>query len=429
MRQKRTMCLILTLVLALATCGCGEPEPEMALLPTLGPTTAGVTLSATPVPSEVPTASPTEPPAPASPVPTVAYPVVSSTPSHTPVPPTPTAPPPTATGTPTLTPLPTHTPWPTNTPAPTDTPLPMPTAMPPPARITFAPGATSANTTGDLPGHGVDRYVLRALAGQMMDVHVAAPAGTARLIVYGVDGTVLKSGMGGPPSYRGVLPSTQDYVLEVAAGPAAVHYGLSVVIPQRISFRSGATSAYVEGNLAAHRGRHYVLRALAGQLMEVGASAPAGTVRLIIYGADGTVLKSGMGGPPSYRGLLPATQDYIIQLAAGPAAVHYGLNVVVPQRVSFWPGTTSASLEGSLAAHKVRHYVLRASGGQTMEASVLTVAGEVRLIIYGADGTVLKSGMGGPPTFLGILPTSQDYVLQVAAGPDAVSYTLQVRIE
>jgi hypothetical protein len=62
-----------------------------------------------------------------------------------------------------------------------------------------------------------------------------------------------------------------------------------------------------------------------------------------------------------------------------------------------------------------------------MEADV-TPEGMVRLIIYGADGTVLMSGMGGGASFSGTLPSDQDYIVTVDAGPSAVAYSLEVSI-
>jgi hypothetical protein len=293
-------------------------------------------------------------------------------------------------------------------------------------RISFATGATSATVEGSLAAQGMQRYVLGVLAGQLMEVRVD-PQDKVQLVIYGADGTVLKSGMGGVAFFRGTVPSTQDYILELAAGSEAVSYQLQVVIPVRISFAAGATSALVEGSLAAAQTRSYVLNIAAGQLLEVSVSPPD-AARLVIYGADGTVLKSGMGGGSFFRGTVPSTQDYIIDVGPGPGAVSYSMNVIIPVRISFAAGATSATVEGNLAPQQTRHYVLRASGGQTMTVTA-TPEGKVRLIIYGADGTVLMSGMGEGASFSGTLPSDQDYIVAIQAGPEAVAYTLEVSIE
>ena len=313
----------------------------------------------------------------------------------------------------------------TNPPAPSATPLPTNPPEPAAERISFSTGATSATVEGNVPAQGMDRYVLRVMAGQLMEVAVD-PQDKVQLVIYGADGTVLKSGMGGVAFFRGTVPSTQDYILDVSAGTEAVSYWLQVTIPVRISFAAGTTSATVEGELAPAETEHYVLNIAAGQLLEISCSPL--DMRLVIYGEDGTVLKSGMGGSAFFRGTVPSTQDYVVDVGPATVAGPFTMNVVIPARVSFAAGATSATVGGNLAARQTQYYVLRALGGQTMEVNA-TPEGMVRLIIYGADGSVLMSGMGGAASFSGTLPSTQDYIVAVQAGPEAVAYTAEVSIE
>jgi hypothetical protein len=196
--------------------------------------------------------------------------------------------------------------------------------------------------------------------------------------------------------------------------------------PVRITFARGTTSALVEGNLAANAVQYYVLGASANQLLDVSVT-PGDNVRLSIYGVDGEVLMSGMGGGAFFRGHLPTTQDYILALAAGPAATAYSMNVIIPARISFAPGSTSAVVEGNLATHGIQYYSLGASAGQLMEVNT-TPDENVRLSIYGVDGEVLRSGMAEGAFFRGYLPSTQDYILALAAGPVATAYSMNVII-
>ncbi len=351
--------------------------------------------------------------------------VASDTPQATsPIPSATVAPQPTATET--AQPTATDTPMPSATPLPTSPPEPTATEEPAAVRISFSPGATSAAVEGNLAVQGMHRYVLGVMAGQLMELRVD-PQDKVQLVVYGADGTVLKSGMGGVAFFRGTVPSTQDYVVELHAGTEAVSYRLDVMIPVRISFAAGATSAVVEGELAPAETQNYVLGIAAGQLLEISIS-PQDTVRLAIYGADGTVLKSGMGGGAFFRGTVPSTQDYILDVGPATEAGSFTMHVIIPVRISFAVGATSATAQGNLKAQETQYYVLRASGGQMMEVNA-TPEGMVRLIIYGADGTVLMSGMGDGASFSGTLPSDQDYIVAVAAGPQAVAYNLEMSIE
>jgi LysM repeat protein len=99
-----------------------------------------------------------------------------------------------------------------------------------PARIRFASGGTSATLTGTVPANLSQFYILRAAKGQTLNV-TATPQDKLQLSIYGVDGNVLRSGMGQGASFSGVLPSTQDYILVLkTAGPAQA-FTLKVNIP------------------------------------------------------------------------------------------------------------------------------------------------------------------------------------------------------
>jgi hypothetical protein len=358
---------------------------------------------------------------------TILIPQTPVAPTATPEPPTPM--PPTATSQPpTATPAP---PAPTQPPSIPETPQTTPTVQP--TRIVFEPGATSATIAGNLTAQSADHYVLRAMADQIIDVSVFTPQDATRLVMYGVDGTVLKSGMGESPHFRGYLPKTQDYLIRVEANSSA-EYTLSVIIPQRISFQPGTTSASIEGELSLRSSHHYVLRATADQIMDVRASVPQiisrpeDVVQLVVYGADGTVLKSGMGGPPSFRGYLPTTQDYLIHVAASDRPIQYTLDVMIPQRITFQPGATSAVILGSITAHGTHHYVLRAMANQSMGVNITSPTGDVFPEIYGQDGSVLKRVADDSPSWEGELPSSQDYwVNAVSLGQDT-TYTIEISI-
>ena len=110
-----------------------------------------------------------------------------------------------------------------------------------PTRIRFAPGATSAQVSGDVPANGSVRYVIYAGASQLMDVTLSAPEG-GTLKVSRADGRTLSPvpGTSGSTGFRGYLPYTGNYYITVRAGGQAISYGVNVFIPVRIRFASGA---------------------------------------------------------------------------------------------------------------------------------------------------------------------------------------------
>jgi hypothetical protein len=365
---------------------------------------------------------------------------------------TPTVPPPTATAVvvpPTVTPSPTAVP-----PTPTATPVPPGGTV----RIAFEPGGTSAVVQGTaapgLPMH----YVLGVQAGQAMAVNLTAAQGQAYLVITGANGVLFLADRVHASIWSGTVPTTQDYTIDVrAAGNVQVPFTLQVTVPplatagaqtdvpRRITFAPGAITAVVPGTTATAGMDRFVLRAQAGQTMTVNIASPQANVILIIYGADGTVLISDHAGATSWTGKLPATQDYNIDTrSVGNSKVNFTLTVTIPplvtavptpvptpaaKRITFPAGGTSASAQGTLPVNGMDRYVLRAQAGQTMTVTANASQGQVILIIFGVDGTVLISDHAGTTSWTGRLPLTEDYYIDVrSVGTTAANYAVTFSI-
>jgi|GEM_PF-3077012 len=101
-----------------------------------------------------------------------------------------------------------------------------------PARITFDPGAISANRNGTTPGGLNVAYILRANANQKMDINLATTSGAAVLSVYGFqDGQPYLRYVVEQTSFSMILPVTQDYIIEIVpmAGSVAT-YSINIAI-------------------------------------------------------------------------------------------------------------------------------------------------------------------------------------------------------
>lgn len=199
-----------------------------------------------------------------------------------------------------------------------------------PQRISFKWGTTSATLTGSLKAHTSHDYILGAGQGQLMEITIT-PTGSSpgpQIIVYGVDGSVLQSGMGEATSFRGLLPLSQDYFVTVRAGDQDMAFTMNVIIPKRITFAAGSNSTTFSGWLPAQQSQYYSLNGQKDQTLTVDI-LPANRTQLIIYGMDGTVLRSGMGEGSSFSGKLPSTQDYILVVRTGVSAAWYKLVVAV----------------------------------------------------------------------------------------------------
>lgn len=344
------------------------------------------------------------------------------------VPPTPEAAPPTpTTAPPTVPPA-----APTATPAPlTPTPMPVPAAT----RLVFPSGGTTLAAEGVARPGTPSLFVLRASGGQVMDVQASLAMAQAKLSIWGADGTVLKAPGDGRLWWRGTLPSTQDYYLQLDALGAERAFSLSIGIPVRISFAQGATSARVEGSVEPAVPDLFILKASGGQTMQVSIDSPSPATMLEIWGFDGTLLKSEADSGWLWVGPLPATQDYFLYLYNWSEAATYRLDVAIPAgglpepaRISFPAGGTTAVLEGSVPALGQDTYVLRASEGQILDIQVDWSGSQVLLEIWGADGTVLKHAAVEGSLWRDYLPSTQDYYVKVSGEGGAADYSLRVSV-
>lgn len=229
------------------------------------------------------------------------------------------------TSVPTNTPQPTATntllPTGTNTMLPTLTPLPSATntsAVPaiPEVRINFETNATNASVMGMVPSYTTQRYVFRAMASQLVDISLTSGQECA-ISVSGRDGTVLLSPMGESQHFRGYLPSTQDWFIDIRAAGANANFGLYLMIPERINFAPGTHEITLNSFVPAGGVHNYIAYALAGQDLNVSVT-PAGNLALSLWGIDGTVLMSSMGEGNSWGGTLPISQDWIINVRSAP---------------------------------------------------------------------------------------------------------------
>lgn len=218
--------------------------------------------------------------------------------------------------------------------------------------------------------------------------------------------------------------------------------------PTRIQFAPGAISAQVENNLTVGGVDRYVLSATAGQEMTLNFSVTSAVVSaemstiLNIWGADGMLLGSGYVDTTGRVGELPSTQDYYIDvISVAQAPVDYVLEVIIPpaasqpepepKHIQFALGAISAQVQGSLTAGGIDRYVLTAMAGQEMTVNLSDSSTGVNaiLVIWGVDGTVLISDHADATTWVGELPFTEDYYIDVKSVAQApVVYVLEVII-
>jgi hypothetical protein len=212
---------------------------------------------------------------------------------------------------------------------------------------------------------------------------------------------------------------------------------------ERINFPPGATSVNLAGNLDNGASKQYVLRALAGQQMTVGAAFVAYPYQITVLEPGGRQLGVAQAGA-SWSGFLPTTGDYFLIVTPGVANARVFYNFVLSitgstaptatpappavERIRFAPNAVSATVYGSVSPGRPRTYVLAAQARQSMTVQTNST-GPFRIMISGADGANLGF-VDANQSLTVYLPRTQDYFLRLdaPAGGATADYSLQVTI-
>ena len=198
-------------------------------------------------------------------------------------------------------------------------------------RFNFATGTTFGAVQGSLQPDTTQSYVLNASKGQPFLVSLDSFNNDMYFSVTGKDGKVLLPASSKLNSWQTELPSSQDYTIQVFAGASQENFTLSVEIPSRINFASGAISDTLSGFTVNGYQVSYVLTARKNQTMSISLNAPGNSAALTVYGyTDGTPYLRSAAGSTTFSQKLPSTQDYIIKVVPNASTVvKYSLTVSI----------------------------------------------------------------------------------------------------
>jgi hypothetical protein len=322
-----------------------------------------------------------------------------------------------------------------------------PTVVPLPGtrtRISFLPGTSAYTLTTSLTQGVSEGFVLRVAAGQSIFitktgdaiVQVLDPQDT---VVIGPFTSVGPVGVQAAESgdYTVVFYGQGQSTFTVYIPALGVGTRPPVPLPpyrQRIRFGVGATGYSFTPDLVQGWPLAFLLGITTGQQLDVSTQ---GNVTLALLDPQDNLVAPLAASASGWQFAIPQTGDYtIVLLGSGTVPISIRIpplgqagGLDTPQRISFAPGGTSASVQGTTATPGLDRFVIRALGGQKMMVSVSATLGPVILIIYGADGNVLISDHAGATTWSGLLPTTQDYFVDTRSVGDAtVDFTLQVTI-
>lgn len=93
-------------------------------------------------------------------------------------------------------------------------------------RLRLKAGQAKVQAPSQVVASEVDRYLLRAKAGETLSVHLVSPQGNVFLTVQGEDGVPLVHDASRVSAWAGIVPISQDYVIQVAGGGQDAEYML-----------------------------------------------------------------------------------------------------------------------------------------------------------------------------------------------------------
>ena len=197
--------------------------------------------------------------------------------------------------------------------------------------ISFAPGATSAVISGYVQAGGSVSYNLYAFANQNFLVLLTSDSGTSVLSVSDVYGNIFLDANQRQNSYSMYLPRTATYYVNVYSMGYAENFTLQIYIPARVTIPAGQTSAVMSGTLAPYSVVSYTAYMYAGQTARIDDySGPRPNSFLRVSGLQtGQIYMDYTSYSPSWYSVVPATQDYLIEVISTDQTSNYTLTVDV----------------------------------------------------------------------------------------------------
>ena len=380
----------------------------------------------------------------------------------TPVPPSPT--PLVGSGTPTATvpssPTPQVVLLDTPTPQPSPTPLMVQTVLATPVLPTpsLAPAATpSSNTfaliTGTtagviqgtvLPGQ-VLAYTLGAGQAEPLTLIMTSPNNDVTLGVFEANNNILLDPAKKLRGWNTVLPATEQYTIEVIGGATSESFSLSIKLPVVVSFAAGANSTSLNGTTVNGYLFSYALNCAAGQTMSAALAQPASTATIDIYGLSSGMLVDATAGYTSWSGVLPQTQDYIVEVVpTNNHVINYNLtvsctgtpgNAYSPSgnpstggQLYFLPGETMSVVQGTIQPGQIATYSVQANQYQPLMLVLGSPNGDAVLGVIDPLGNRLLDPANQYTYWQWQLPLTGLYTIQVVGGIEAESFTLTTKV-
>jgi hypothetical protein len=197
-----------------------------------------------------------------------------------------------------------------------------------------------------------------------------------------------------------------------------------------INFTVGTTAAVETGTLQPGQVISYTVSASQLQPMILILESTQGDVTLGVFEPNGNKLLDPALKYNRWQAWLPKTEVYTIQVIGGATSESYTLTTKIAQLVNFDSGATSVTLNGTTANGYVFSYALSCKGGQTMKVSLNIPPSSAYLDIFGIATGVLLNPNAKAATWTGVLPETQDYIIEVIPKDgQVVNYSISISVK
>ena len=320
-----------------------------------------------------------------------------------------------------------------------------PAATPSSNTFTLITGTTAGVIQGTvLPGQ-VLAYTLGAGQAEPLTLIMTSPNNDVTLGVFEANNNILLDPARKLRGWNTVLPASEQYTIEVIGGATSESFSLSIKLPVVVSFAAGATSTSLNGTTVNGYLFSYALNCAAGQNMTAALAQPPSTATIDIYGISSGTLVDPSAGYTSWSGVLPQTQDYIIEVVpTNSHVINFNLtvsctgtpgNAYSPSgnpstggQLYFLPGETMSVVQGTIQPGKVVTYSVQANQYQPLMLVLGSPNGDAVLGVIDPLGNRLLDPANQYTYWQWQLPLTGLYTIQVVGGIESESFTLTTKV-
>jgi hypothetical protein len=317
-----------------------------------------------------------------------------------------------------------------------------------PLPVYFGSGATSASLTGSTVNGYLFGYALQCAEGQTLSAVLNQPPSVATIDIYGLNtGTILEVASN-VSSWSGILPQTQNYVVEVIpTGNQVVNYGLTLSCTGTpgtvynppppvnngsssggsIYFAPNTTAAVMNGTISPGQVFAFTVQASKNQALTFKVEATNKDVTLMVLDPSGGQVFDPAKLYANWQMTVHQTGLYTVKVVGGAYTEAYTLTVKRANMVVIPSDTHTITVYGTNHGGYIQSYSVFLSQGDTLRVSLDVPSTKAYLDVYGIITGSVLSYSSHLSSWKGTMPATQEYVIEVIpTGGYLASYGLTI---